>query len=283
MTLARRVPTVEILSGDSMQVYTGMDIGTAKATPAERSEVPHHLIDLADPGEDFDVTRWVAAARRALAAIEARGSTAILVGGSGLYVQALVDGLEPPGRWPEIAAELEAEPDTASLHRRLSTLDPLGATRMEPTNRRRVIRALEVTIGSGSPFSSFGPGLRRYPPGTWHLAGLWLSRPVVAERITRRLQGMLAAGFVEEVRVLTSRDKGWSRTARQALGYRELAAHVEQGVSLSDAVDLADQHTRRFSIRQRSWWRRDPRIKWFEPPQDPLALADEILRDWLQT
>lgn len=263
-----------------MQVYRYMDIGTAKATSKQRGEVVHHLLDLTDPDDDFDVTRWACAARAVLADIEARGSVALLVGGSGLYVQALLDGLEPPGRWPEIAAELEEEPDTERLYRRLELVDPLGASRMEPTNRRRVIRALEATLGSGRPFSSFGPGLGSYPPTSWHLAGLWLPRPVVAERISLRLQSMLAEGFVEEVRTLLERPQGWSRTARQALGYRELAAHLESDVPLGQAVALAESHTRRFSVRQRSWWRRDPRIAWYETAENPLAVADAILRDW---
>jgi len=278
--LAKRVGKVEILSGDSMQVYRHMDIGTAKATSKLRGEVPHHLLDLTDPDDDFDVTRWVRAARAALTEIEARGSVALLVGGSGLYVQALLDGLDPPGRWLEIAAQLDAEPDTERLYRRLALLDPLGASRMEPTNRRRIIRALEATIGSGKPFSSFGPGLDKYPPTSWHVAGVWLPRPVVAERISLRLRDMLAEGFVEEVRSLLERPQGWSRTARQALGYRELAAHLESGVPLDQAVVLAESHTRRFSVRQRSWWRRDPRITWYETEENPLAVADAMLRDW---
>lgn len=263
-----------------MQVYRYMDIGTAKATEQQRADVAHHLLDLTDPDDDFDVTRWARAARVALAEIEARGSAALLVGGSGLYVQALVDGLDPPGRWPDIAAQIEAEPDTERLHRRLALLDPLGASRMEPTNRRRVIRALEVTLGSGQPFSSFGPGLDTYPPTTWHVAGVWLPRPVVAQRISLRLQNMLAEGFLDEVRSLLDRPQGWSRTARQALGYRELAAHLESGVPLGQAVASAESHTRRFSVRQRSWWRRDPRITWYETNQNPLAVADAMLRDW---
>ena len=280
MEIAKRAGSVEILSGDSMQVYRYMDIGTAKATPMQRGEVPHHLVDLTDPDDDFDVTRWAAAARAALAGIEARGSTALLVGGSGLYVQALLDGLDPPGRWPDIAAELEAEPDTELLYRRLELADPLGASRMEPTNRRRIIRALEATLGSGKPFSAFGPGLAAYPPTSWYVAGIWMDRAVVAKRISQRLQSMLAEGFVDEVRYLLERPQGWSRTARQALGYRELAAHLERGVPLEEAVASAESHTRRFSVRQRSWWRRDPRVTWYETPENPLAVADALLRDW---
>src|SRR5690606_18424169 len=142
----RRDRTLEIVSVDSMQVYRGMDIGTAKPTPAERAEVPHHLIDLVDPWEDFTVARFTRAAREVLARIEARGHRALLVGGTGLYLRAVVDDLDVPGRFPVVRAELEAEPDTPALHRRLAELDPVAAGRMEPTNRRRVVRALEVTL-----------------------------------------------------------------------------------------------------------------------------------------
>ena len=159
LAVARRLGDVEIVSVDSMQVYRGMDVGTAKPTVAERAEVPHHLLDVADPAEPFSVGAYQALAREALADIERRGRRALLVGGTGLYLTALVDDLTLPGRFPEVAADLETEPDTVALHERLTTLDPVAAARMQPSNRRRIVRALEVTIGSGRPFSSFGPGL----------------------------------------------------------------------------------------------------------------------------
>ena len=278
LEVARRLGDVEIVTVDSMQVYRGMDIGTAKPTPAEQSEIPHHLIDLADPAEDWSVTRWSAAARHAIVGIESRGRRALLVGGTGLYFQAVVDGLEPPGQYPEVRAELEADKDTAALHRRLAGLDPLGASRMEPSNRRRVIRALEVTLGSGRPFSSFGPGITAFPETAWKLAGLWLPRPVVAERIGRRLRGMVAAGFVDEVKGLNA--AGMSRTARQALGYREILRHLEGEMSVQEAVDEADRRTRAFARRQRVWSRRDPRIAWFGAADNPLAVTSQILGNW---
>lgn len=276
--MARRLGDVEIVTVDSMQVYRGMDIGTAKPTPAEQAEIPHHLIDLIDPGEDWSVTSWTAAACRALAGIEARGHRALLVGGTGLYFQAVVDGLTPPGQYPEVRAELDREEDTAALHRRLTRVDPLAASRMEPSNRRRVVRALEVSLGSGRPFSSFGPGMTAYPPTPWRLAGLWLPRSVVAERITRRLQEMVRAGLVEEVERL--RGGGLSRTARQALGYREVLRHLEGEIGLDEAVHEADRRTRAFSRRQRVWWRRDPRIAWYGAVENPLAVIPQILGDW---
>jgi len=276
LELARRDPTIELVSVDSMQVYRGMDIGTAKPTPAEQAEVRHHLIDLADPWEDFTVTRFQAAFRATLADIEARGRRALLVGGTGLYLRAVVDDLTIPGRFPDARAELEAEADTAALFRRLEELDPLAATRMEPTNRRRIVRALEVSLGSGQPFSSFGPGLETYPPSRFQLLGIELPADTVAARIAARYAEQLAAGFVEEVRRLAAEPRGLSPTARQALGYRELLAHVEEGADLDEMVALAVTRTRKFARRQRAWFRRDPRIEWF-PADDPRELLDSLV------
>jgi tRNA dimethylallyltransferase len=263
-----------------MQVYRGMDIGTAKPTAADRAGIPHHLIDLVDPDEDFTVTRFQDAARDALAAIEGRGHRALLVGGTGLYVQAIVDQLSPPGRYPDVRAGLEAEPDTAALHRQLTVVDPVAAARMQPANRRRVLRALEVSLGSGRPFSSYGPGIDSYPATTFRLAGLWLPRPVVWRRISERFGAMVAAGLVDEVRRLAARPAGLSRTARQALGYREVLAHLEDGVPLGDALEEAVRRTRAFARRQRVWWRRDPRLTWFGATDNPLAVVPALLGDW---
>jgi tRNA dimethylallyltransferase len=282
LELARRLGDVEVVTVDSMQVYRGMDIGTAKPTPADRAEIPHHLLDLADPGEEWSVARWAAHARRAVAEIEARDHRALLVGGTGLYFQALVDGLCPPGRYPAVQQQLEGETDTAALYRRLEALDPVAASRMEPSNRRRVIRALEVTLGSARPFSSFGPGVARFPPTTWRIAGLWLPRAVVAGRIEERLAGMLAAGLVDEVAALRRDYGGLSRTARQALGYREVLAHLEDGLPLETAMADTVRRTRAFARRQRVWWRRDPRVSWYGTVGNPLAVMAPLLGDWMR-
>jgi tRNA dimethylallyltransferase len=265
-----------------MQVYRGMDVGTAKPTAEERAEIPHHLIDLVDPGEDFTVARYQRAMTETLADIERRGRRALLVGGTGLYLQAVVDGLTPPGRYPEVRATLDAEPSTEALYRRLKMLDPAAASLIEPANRRRVVRALEVGLGSGRLFSSWGPGIGSYPVTTFRLAGLWLPRPVLARRIHQRFEAMVAAGLVDEVRALSARPDGWSRTARQALGYREVLAHVEAGVPLDEALAEAVRRTRRFARRQRMWWRRDPRITWFGAEENPLAVLPALLGDWSQ-
>ena len=278
--VARALGDVEIVTADSMQVYRGMDIGTAKPDLAARAGVRHHLIDLADPDEEWTLSRWVLAARRALGQIERRGRRALLVGGTGLYFRALVDELDIPGRHPEVRAELEAEPDTAALHRRLVALDPLAASRILPGNRRRVLRALEVTLGSGRPFSSYGPGLQAYPSVAWRVTGLCTDAPVLSARIARRLEAMLAAGLLAEVRRLAARPDGLSHTARQALGYRELLAHLELGVDLSISVEETLRRTRSFARRQRVWWRRDPRVAWLDAGDNPLALAPRLLGEW---
>jgi tRNA dimethylallyltransferase len=267
----------EIVSVDSMCVYRGMDIGTSKPSADAQAAVPHHLLDLVDPDEDYTVTQFQQAARVALSAIEDRGHHALLVGGTGLYLRALVDDLAIPGRYPDVAAALDEELDegratTADLHVRLSSLDPVGATRMEPTNRRRVVRALEVTLGSGRPFSEFGPGLEAYPATGIPQVGLGRAPEEVDQRIAARLESMVDAGLVEEVRALAARPRGISRTARQALGYREVLAHVEEGAPLEACLAETLVRTRQFARRQASWFRRDPRIAWAATPSEAHEL-----------
>jgi tRNA dimethylallyltransferase len=269
-----------------MQVYRGMDIGTAKPTAADRSDIVHHLIDLVDPWEPFEVHSFQTAVCDALADIAGRGRHALLVGGTGLYLQAVVDGYEIPGRFPAVSAELEATPDTpidtVLLHERLAALDPVAASRMEPTNRRRVIRALEVCLGSGRPFSSFGPGVGTFPTSPVRLLGVRLPQPVVTERIEDRYRQQMADGFLDEVRRLHA-GPPLSHTAAQALGYRELLAHlraVEAGElhpTLDEAVDEAVRRTRAFARRQRAWFRRDPRITWLDAHLDPLDVLAPLV------
>jgi tRNA dimethylallyltransferase len=279
LELAQRVDGLELVSVDAMQVYRGMDIGTAKPTAAERAAVPHHLIDVLDPDEECSVAWFRDEAAGVLAEVAARGVPAVLVGGTGLYQRAIVDDLDLPGQWPDVRAELDAEPDTVTLHRRLVELDPVAATRMEPSNRRRVLRALEVSIGAGRPFSSFGPGLDAYPPTDVVLVGLAVERTLLADRIERRFRRQLDDGFVDEVRRLDARPQGWSRTAAQALGYRELLPHVRGRAELDACVTDAIAHTRRFAVRQDRWFRRDPRIQWFDA--DRPDLADAVAAHWL--
>lgn len=278
---ARARAGVEILAVDSMSVYRAMDIATAKPDARARAEVPHHLIDLVDPSEEFTVADYQRRARGALASVRARGGRALLVGGTGLYLRAVVDDLALPGRWPEVAATLEAEADgpggVPALHRRLAALDPVAAGRTTPTNRRRVVRALEVTLGSGSTFSSFGPGLGSYPPTRFTLVGLPFNPVAVDAEIAGRFGRWLDGGLVAEVEGLARRPAGLSRTARQALGYRELLAHVEDGAPLERCVDEAVRRTRAYARRQWAWFRRDPRIRWVEPDEDPVEVLSAAL------
>jgi tRNA dimethylallyltransferase len=278
MSLAERTEGVELLSIDSMQVYRGMDIGTAKPSPAERGRVPHHLLDLLDPDEESSVSWFQAEAIRARRGLDDRGASPIYVGGTGLYHRAVVDDLDIPGQWPELAAELEAEPSTAGLHARLVDLDPVAASRMDPENRRRVVRALEVTIGGGRRFSDYGPGLARYPTSDVVQIGLRVERVATAARIEARFDHQLRTGFVEEVARLDARPEGWSRTAAQALGYRELLEHVRHERPLDECREQAISRIRRFATRQDRWFRRDPRVVWMDA--DRPDLVDAVLAAW---
>ena len=278
MALAGRIDGIELVSVDSMQVYRGMDIGTAKASPADRADVPHHLIDILDPHEECSVAWFAAQAERVRVDLAARDRTRVLVGGTGLYHRAMVDGLDIPGRFPDVAADLEVEPDTAALHRRLAALDPRAASRIEPANRRRLIRALEVTIGSGVPFSSSGAGLEAYPATGVVMVGLDLDRELLTGRITARLDAQMEAGFLDEVARLDRRAAGWSRTAGQALGYRELLDVVRGGADLDARVAEVRVRTRRFAVRQVRWFRRDPRITWFDGSSP--TLVDDVCAHW---
>ena len=284
---ARALGDVEIVSVDSMQVYRGMDIGTAKPSPAERAEVPHHLVDVADPCEDFSVARFQQAARAAVADIEGRGRRALLVGGTGLYYQAVVDGLSLPGENLPLRRELDAraadDAGLSGLYAQLARLDPVAAGRIEPRNRRRVVRALEVTLTAGRPFSSFGPGLfQAAGPPVLDVAAVavWLPRAVSARRIAGRFAGMAAAGLVDEVRRLAAGPGGLSRTARQAIGYKEVLDHLAGDVSLDAALQKAVDRTRALARRQRMWFRRDPRLTWLGAADNPLAVLPALLATW---
>jgi len=297
LAAAEALGDVEIVSVDSQQVYRGMDIGTAKPTPAEQAAVPHHLIDLADPGEEFSVARFQAAARDAIAGIAARGHRALLVGGTGLYYQVVVDGFELPGEDPELRAQLyeraEAPDGREALLAELAELDPVAAGRIDPGNTRRIVRALEVTIGSGRPFSSFGPGVfsswdTPEAPGSAGSAGLpvvaagiWMSRDVGAERIEARIRAMVDDGLTEEVRRLAAAPGGLSRTAREGIGYKEILDYLEGSVpTLEAALRRTAERTRQLARRQRMWFRRDRRITWIGSGGNPLATLPALLATW---
>ena len=271
MAAALAAGNTHIVACDSMQVYRRMDIGTAKPTVADRLAVPHHGLDLCEPSERYTVSRFVDDVNEARGTIRAAGARELIVGGTGLYLTAITDGLSMPGEWPGIRAELEADPDTASLFARLSALDPVAVTRMEPNNRRRIIRALEVCLGSGEPFSSFGEGVSTFPESGIAFIGIRWHRDALRERIAQRVHKMVQAGLVDEVRGLLAEPGGLSPTAAQALGYKEMIEHVNGQVPLDSAIADVVLRTQQFAVRQERWFRRDPRIRWVDVEHDPVA------------
>jgi tRNA dimethylallyltransferase len=207
-----------------------------------------------------------------------------LVAGTGLYLRSVTDPMEMPGRWPELRAELDARAGVngvESLHRQLRAVDPVAAAKMEPSNARRVVRALEVTLGSGRPFSSFGPGVDVYPPIPFMQFGLRWSRPLLTQRIAQRVHRMIDAGLVDEVESLAKHPI--SRTARQALGYKELFDYLDGVTTLDAAIETIITRTRQFAVRQERWFRRDPRIRWIDIDNDPVAEALPVLESAWQT
>jgi len=253
----------EVVSVDSMLVYRGMDIGTAKPTIEQRAVVPHHLLDLAEPSERFTVARYQELARGALRSI----ARPLLVGGSGLYLRAVVDDLAFPPEDPVVRASLEAEADDLgadALYHRLADTDPVAAARIEPGNVRRIIRALEVTAISGSPFSSFATAWDRYDADRVRAAGIRMNREARRIRIGERVLAMLRNGWLDEVQGLLDRGFGGWINASRAIGYAELAEHLDGRVSLDEAAERTVKRTRELARRQMAWFRRDPRIRWFD-------------------
>jgi tRNA dimethylallyltransferase len=282
LAVAEELGDVELVSVDSMQVYRGMDIGTATPSTAERARVRHHLVDLIEPSEDFNVAEFQRAHRAVLADLAARDRRAILVGGTGLYHRAVIDDLEIPGEWPDVRRRLHAQladVGPEALHQRLAEVDPEAAARMEPTNERRIVRALEVYEGSGRRFSSFGPGLDTHPPTDVVQIGLRWDRDVLAGRIKQRVHRMMADGLLAEVEAIRD-TTGFSRTAAQALGYKELIAHLDGGIGLEEAIEQIVVRTRQFAVRQERWFRRDPRVRWvaLRPDDDPVDVAGPLVR-----
>ena len=277
MHVAAAVGDIELVSLDSMQVYRGMDIGTAKPSPADQAAVPHHLIDVVDPWDSWSAARTQSAAREAVADIEQRGRRALLVGGTGLYLQAVVDHFDFPGEDLEFRASLDAEVSTPSgltaAYTRLEQADPVAASRIEPGNARRIVRALEVMQVTGKPFSAQGGGVGAYGETVFpvRIAGMSETSENLAVRIAGRFSAMRAAGLVDEVRTLAEDPNGWSRAAQQAIGYKEILSHFATGgPSLDESFDLAVRRTRKFARRQRAWFRRDPRIEWFDAKMGDL-------------
>jgi tRNA dimethylallyltransferase len=275
--LARRL-NAEILVVDSMTVYRGMDVGTAKPSPSQRSQVPHHLLDLADPREPFSVAQFQALSRDALREIAARSRPALLVGGSGLYYRAVVDDLTFPGTDPRLRRILETEaralgPD--ELHARLMDVDQAAAGKIDPSNVRRTVRALEVAGLTGKKFSSFAGGWDRYPSGRVLAAGIAPRASERDARIRARVERMLDGGLIEEVRSLVANGVGPFLTASQAIGYLEVMDHLGGHLTIDEVMTRTVRRTKDLARRQMAWFRRDPRVRWFEAG-DATAAIDEI-------
>ncbi len=260
----------EIVNADSMLVYSGMDIGTAKPSPAERAEVRHHLIDILPVTETATVAQFQQLARAAIAGCQSRSVVPIVVGGSALYVRAIVDDFEFPGTDPTLRAELDAElarVGAEQLHARLAAQDPGAAARIEPANGRRIVRALEVGALTGEPYTARLPSRTYLLPGVTQI-GLDLDRPTLDVRIAQRVDQMWEAGFVEEVRRLTAAGLREGVTASRALGYRQILQFLDGEITEQEARDATVYGTRRFARRQDSWFRKDDRVTWV-PTLDP--------------
>ena len=275
----------EIVSADSRLVYRGMDIGTAKPSPAEMARVPHHLIDILDPGETLGLAEFQRLARAAIDGIHARGRLPLLVGGTGQYVWALLEGWTAPPVPADPARRAALEADAArigheALHARLAALDPDAAAIIDPRNVRRTIRALEVIEATGQPFSA----QRRKvpPPYATFIAGLARPRAELYGRIDARVDAMMAAGLLDEVRRLAAGGRRLSASAGQALGYRELGRHLAGEIPIEEAVRLAQRNTRHFARRQTNWFRKMPGIAWFRPAGNETGgqLAGRIAESW---
>ncbi|WP_020671652.1 tRNA (adenosine(37)-N6)-dimethylallyltransferase MiaA [Amycolatopsis nigrescens] len=267
----------EVINADAMQLYRGMDIGTAKVTAEQTRGIPHHLLDVLEVTETASVAAYQRHARAELERLLAAGRVPVLAGGSGLYVQAVLDDLRFPGTDPEVRARLDAEAGelgAAALHARLAELDPAAAIAVLPSNVRRIVRALEVIEITGEPFSANlpEPGPPRY--GTV-LIGVDREVAELDRRVDLRVERMFAAGLVDEVRELVGRGLREGKTASRALGYQQVLAELDGDRDFAAAAAATAQATRRFVRRQRSWFRRDTRIRWFDGAGD--GLAEQVL------
>ncbi|WP_435768303.1 tRNA (adenosine(37)-N6)-dimethylallyltransferase MiaA [Nocardioides sp. SYSU DS0651] len=267
----------EVVNTDAMQVYRGMDIGTAKLPVQERRGIPHHLLDTLSVRDPSTVAEFQGWAREAISALRVRGVTPVLVGGSALYTRAILDRFDFPGTDPDVRARLEAELAAAgsrALHERLSRLDPAAAERIEVENGRRVVRALEVIELTGEPFSARLP-VREYDDPLTVQIGVAIERETLERRIEARVQQMFDAGLVEEVRRLLDEGLTEGRTASAAIGYRQVIAHLDGVMSLEEAQERTVVATRRFARRQLAWWKDDPRIHWVRH-DDPDRVAKAL-------
>jgi tRNA dimethylallyltransferase len=272
VTLAQEIDA-EIINADSMQLYRGMDIGTAKITIEERKGIPHHLMDLLEVTEDANVAWYQETARAAISEIHARGKNVIIVGGTGLYIKAILDELNFPDTDPVVRAELELEFATKGigpLFERLEKLDPAAALAIDKANSRRVIRALEVIKITGKPFTANLPREEssRYPYARQF--GLVMDRDALSERISIRVERMWEQGLVTEAEKLMATGIAQGVTAQRALGYAQVIAQIEGKVTEEEAKEETKRATRQYARRQETWFSRDERITWISPTQNAL-------------
>ncbi len=286
LPLARRWEG-EIVNADSRQVYRHMDIGTAKPSPAERSLVPHHLYDIVDPDGEFNLALYQSLASSTIEAIHNRGRLPFLVGGSGQYVWAVLEGWAIPEVPPDRALREELESrarseGTERLYRELRELDPRAAARIDPRNARRIVRALEVCLLSGRPFSELQA--RSSPPFDALIIGLTMERQALYRRIDERVDRMIAEGFIAEVKGLLERGYALDLPAMSSLGYREIGTYLLGKMSLADAVQRIKFETHRFARYQSTWFRpKDPRIHWLRVEEGVERAAEELIGRWVHS
>lgn len=279
--LARRLGGAEIVNGDSMLVYRGMDIGTAKPSLKERQGVPHHLVDVLDVTETASVAEFQQMARSAIEQVRVRGAVPILVGGSNLYVRAVVDEFDFPGTDPQVRAKWQSRLDEIgphALHQELAQVAPEAASRIEPGNGRRIVRALEIYELTGSVSGKLPEP--RYALENVHQFGLRIARPLLDERIASRVEAMWRDGLVDEVRGLIPAGLREGVTASRGLGYQQVLEYLDDKLSEEEAKEQTIVGTRKFSRKQLGWFRRDPRITWLYSgdPENPNKIINQLAR-----
>jgi tRNA dimethylallyltransferase len=274
IALAKEI-SAEIINADSMQIYRGMDIGTAKLTVAERDSVPHHLLDILDVSEDANVASYQQIARAKIDELQNSGKNVIIVGGTGLYIKAIIDELNFPDRDIQIRARIDKdalELGAIEMHKKLAELDPVAAAKIPANNLRRVVRALEVIEITGAPFTAQLPredvdhyqGVKQF--------GLVMDRSTLDQRISQRVDQMWELGFVEEVQELIKLGITNGKTAQAALGYKQIINSISDGSALELAKEETKRATRQYARRQETWFSRDPRIKWLAPENTQMRL-----------
>lgn len=272
----------EVVNADSMQVYGGMDIGTAKPTPPERAGVPHHLYDLVTPDVNFTAADFRDHAARVIEEIHRRNKRIILVGGTGLYIRILTRGLaDSPGGSPDIRGALEAQADReglVALHQRLADVDPVSAARLHPNDRVRVVRALEVFLMTGRPLSAFQDE-HRFADERYRCLkiGIDMERDLLYRRVEERVDKMMADGFVSEVKGLLAAGYAADLKAMSSIGYKEICAHLAGEFTLDEAVRLIKRNTRQYAKRQITWCRRDSEIIWVEYPVKFDSIVNTVM------